>query len=508
MKERRKMPIGFDNLSHTKREIAVRVLQLALMVAILAVVVPTVIASGYTYLCEDDFSFEGSANETANKLGAFQGALDRMQMLYNVQQGNYTFLFVIHYLRAYTRWGITGFHAVMILNVLLFVLSLAFLIKMLIRHRTGFLLIVLCVMVSVFSLPGTHSNVELFLNYTCALNYTWEMSLYFFSAIMCLQYLRESKTWIRRVCFGTSALAGFLASGGSLNVVAFGCVLLLLISILGESEPGKRVLSGGPFFCALVGALIDVMAPGNRIKSESAIVEGHSTILDALRDLATCYHTEFAVTYLTPVFVLLWVLVLATCVFFHIKILKRNVSSKWLIIVLLGVVIGQLLTIFPVVYGYHSAELLALRTTASCRIAGRLLAFFLAAVLAQWMQEQVVSEKKRLMIAGGITALILSYCLVSGQLLQDVKEGHAYRIMSDFKSGRMLEAYKSRIYVLSAMEMAPRGTDFFVVVPLINGVQSMYGMGLSTDPEYFVNRSAAGLYDLNSVTVHYEYYDL
>lgn len=79
-----------------------------------------------------------------------------------------------------------------------------------------------------------------------------------------------------------------------------------------------------------------------------------------------------------------------------------------------------------------------------------------------------------------------------------------YNVIQDFKTGTMVENYATREYVLSALRSAEQESDAIILVPPFNAASSMYGMGLSDNCEEFVNQSAAGLYDLHTVTVIYQ----
>ena len=103
-----------------------------------------------------------------------------------------------------------------------------------------------------------------------------------------------------------------------------------------------------------------------------------------------------------------------------------------------------------------------------------------------------------------VAAAILVF---SGKAVTEFKQGHTFSILSDLRWGRMHKAYASRSHILSILELAPEGMDVDLRVPMIANVRSMIGMGLGEDKEWFVNRSAAGLFHMNSVRVVYEYYE-
>ena len=79
----------------------------------------------------------------------------------------------------------------------------------------------------------------------------------------------------------------------------------------------------------------------------------------------------------------------------------------------------------------------------------------------------------------------------------------AYNVVNDFRSGAMQETLVVREYILSTMQMAEDGTDCIIYVPAYNKAISMYGMGITVDYDWIVNRSAANLFDLHTATVIY-----
>ena len=69
------------------------------IIGILCAVVPVIVGCGYTYLCEDDFSFEGGAADAADTYGSnVVAAAHKMVDYYNLNQGTYLFNYLILYL--------------------------------------------------------------------------------------------------------------------------------------------------------------------------------------------------------------------------------------------------------------------------------------------------------------------------------------------------------------------------------------------------------------------------
>ncbi len=161
----------------------------------------------------------------------------------------------------------------------------------------------------------------------------------------------------------------------------------------------------------------------------------------------------------------------------------------------------QYFTMFPVCYGYHSDSLLNMRTTAAYELLARLMYLFAVICLAQWTVDRGFMHMRAVCSIAAL--LVLVFCILSGRLLSDIKSGFSFETAISLKDGSMQEAYRTRVYVLNALDLAEDGSDVYLNVPLADVPESAYGMGLSEDPNDFVNRSAAGLFHLNSVSVEY-----
>lgn len=74
---------------------------ITLIICILIIVIPFVLSSGYTYLCEDDFSFEGGARDGTEQYGQIKGAFMTAHRYYMTWQGTYFSNFIWHFVRPY-----------------------------------------------------------------------------------------------------------------------------------------------------------------------------------------------------------------------------------------------------------------------------------------------------------------------------------------------------------------------------------------------------------------------
>ena len=90
------------------------------------------------------------------------------------------------------------------------------------------------------------------------------------------------------------------------------------------------------------------------------------------------------------------------------------------------------------------------------------------------------------------------------EIKESIKEGYTYNLMKELYNGTVRDVYKVREATLSQLDSAADGEDAIVYSNPIPSNKTMYGMRLQVDSEALVNRSAAGLFKLNSVTVIYE----
>ena len=142
------------------------------------------------------------------------------------------------------------------------------------------------------------------------------------------------------------------------------------------------------------------------------------------------------------------------------------------------------------------------RTYSSYEIVAKIMFIFVAVILSQWFTER--KDKIAEYTAIGLIALSVLFMLITYPATKsELKSGIAYQITNEFKTGVMVENYNMREFVLSTLENSEEGSDVILYVPPFRVSNAMYGMGLDTDSGWFVNRSAAGLYNLNSVTVIY-----
>lgn len=484
------------------------ILAVIFVLGILLVTLPVVCSSGYTYLCEDDFSFECGAKDAFNDYGSSViGAASRTWNYYLTNQGTYLFTFLVHFIRAYSRGGLVGFNIYMVFNSVLFVLSLLNLLRLLIKDRVVWFGTSFAAFLMIFGMSGTIAGVELFFWYTGTLNFTLELSLSFIAISLLVTYLRNNK----RAYLICSCIFSFFASGGSLNIVAANCAFLvtLLFFLVWQKKFRKDALF--PFGTAFIGAVINAVAPGNFIRSTEPLVEGHATFFDAIRDTFVMQMYEERVFLGNLIFILAMLLIFILCVFFRLKFIEGGVSLPLMLISFVGTGVIRYLTLFPVAYGYHTELMSNMRTTSSYETVAKLTYALFAIIFSQFVWELCEKEKaegKSVVTPARVSlAVVFLMAVISfagfGKLKLEYTDSISYKALHDLVTGAKQETFAVRKYCLDSFAAAEDGTDVILNIEPFNMAMSSYGMGIAEDSEWFVNKSAADLFDLNSVTILY-----
>ena len=257
-----------------------------------------------------------------------------------------------------------------------------------------------------------------------------------------------------------------------------------------------------PFIAALIGAITNLISPGNFARADRELIEGHITFGDAIRDAWTIVLDQTVYILKSPTFIVLLLIVFVISLICEISIFEKA-NYITMITVLIGSILIGFLTAFPVAYGQHIAGFKAMRTHATYLISARLCIIFCIIVLAQvlrsrWGQTKAIITK--VMLAVTIILAIVS----SKTMLAEAKEGFSYCIVADMYRGNMQRVYNVRANILSTLEMAEEDSDqvIYIKEPLDN--RCMYSMGLQSESGDIVNVAAAHLFEVNAISVIYE----
>lgn len=483
-----------------KKQIGRVVIYVLLILAILAVIMPIIIGAGYTYPCEDDWSFEMGGKVVSSGRGDFLGALKGTYSYYMTWQGTYLSNFLWYFVRPYDRAGLLGFRVAVIAMCLLFVFAVYFLLKTLAKESMSVLSLALIAYIIAFNTSQNSLEKEFLYWYTGAINYSVGVSLAFITLALTIRLKKEEdKKKIRWMTF-IACCTGFLASGCSLEITSVNCSWLLLFLILCVEEIPKKKIITLPFVSAFVGALINAAAPGNFARREATTSGAEYGIADALRDTMICWKNEWNGIFDNKFFIVLLVIAFLVCWVCGTKILDKGISTWKMLLLFPAVFVMQYFTAFPVILGYQSSSLGMYRTVYPYEMLSKLLFLFLTVMFAQWLREHV-----RLPIwLPCAAALVLSVLIVSRvNVLDNVKLGYSYNVAKELQEGKVQEVGRFREKVLNLLEQCEKGTDVYLRVPGVPASSVTYGMGLTTDQHSLCNSHAAAYFEFNSLAVEY-----
>ena len=475
------------------------ILKAVLVLLIVAVIATPVAGTMFTFLSEDDFSYEsGGLEGSVLYQSSIVGSFMKTANIYKSQQGCYTPMFLDHLFRPYSRFGMPGFHFAMFSYVAIFLASVFAVSFVLIKNKTVSLAVILALVLSFFTMSYTRLDTDIMYWHTETLGYTLMLGFMLFALIFSVLSVINNgyKTVIYIIL---SSVFAFLASGASLTLVAVNCAVMGAVLIIDYKELIERKFLVIPFVAGFIGALINAVAPGNFVRADDSAVPGHETLLDGIRDTFTCAFGSFFKA-VDIIFILTAIILIALCILYKVEVIKGGLSGIRMLIILGGVIVIHVIEAFPAAYGGKVGQLEG-HLLIEHIIAVRFTMIFVVVCFAQWLREHFAAIEKQqnaLKIACAVAALLILVLPVTRGIMHDSFTARTYR---DLRSGAAVRSYRVREYVLSTFQMAEDGTDCIIYVPWDTSTESFPGMGIGADSEWFENRSAANLFGLHTTTI-------
>lgn len=492
--------INRKGIHYAQKEKVLRIaVYIILIVAILAILIPVIISTGYTYPCEDDFGYEADGKIYANRYGSFLGALVGSYEYYMGWQETYVPNFLLYFIRAYDRWNIIGFHLVMIIVLLLFIWAVFLLVKTLARDKISMLILALTTYIIIFNSSKIGLEKEFFYWYTGALTYQLAFALSCITLALALRLKNEENKKRLYFLMVTSIITGFLASGGTLEVASFNCSWLLLELVLCYKEISPKKIIATPFISSFIGALINACARGNFTRSNLTMGGINYSILNAIKDTFSCWRYEWNSIFDSKFLIVLFSLIFIACLICKTQIFQKGISTEKMLLLIPAIFLIQYFTAFPVILGYHSSALIYSRTTYTYELLTKLTLLFGLICFAQWLREHT----KHILVPIATALIVIILVIPSNNILKDISNGFSYQAAKELHNGSIQELYEFRLNVLSLLEYGEEGTDVYLKVPMVPHSNIMYGMGITTDPNCNCNHSAARYYGFNSLIIEY-----
>lgn len=502
-------------------------LTILLIGVILLLAVPVILGAVYTYPAADDFIFENSSREWINIHGSVLGRLLVAWNYYITWEGRYMSNLLIFAILPFTSFGLTGFHIIMAMFSLFFVLSLFFMVNGIISFsqssedadnrrgkRNKMLLLYAVLLFVALGLPGTWIGREVFYWYTGAAGYlVGIISLFLSLGWFFLANCREKAGRGYYIC---SILFGFLASGSCPQVASFVCSwhLIALLVVVLSAELGRKQLHFWnicPFLVSFLGAVINVASPGSLRRGRVTMDEGIDYgLIDAIKDTFVCQKNELGQILRDPVFITLVITLFLVCICLEVRAAEKKRSVTWTgaLFMICSVLVSQFLCIFPVVLGYHGEGLCNERTRYIAEFEIRFSLIFAIIYVARCVS-QMLSEKEKnnrnFCLAGTLCGVFI--CIVGFLFLNNRTEetgyGYSFELIREFSNGTVQEVFFRRKEVLDALEAAEDGADVYLQILSLPPTRVTYSQGITKDSGEQTNQAVASMFHLNSVAVEY-----
>ena len=468
----------------------------AFIIWTLVMVIPIIIFASKSVPAADDFSnavrLLEQQDEYSNRFSlAFARSID----LYKNTSGYFFAAFLNYLFTPYLRWGLNGLRIFNILANAVFFLSLFFLVQVFTRKALKmdqlFMWAFFCILLT--ELINGYSNSEIYTWYCVLVAYILPVSLMFISLALCI----ESNT-DNRFLIIPAAVLGFLVSGSSLNLAALNCGLVFLASAY-MAVFLKRTTAGAFYFLlSLVGAIINVLSPGNYIRHDS--VNPNYNILWSVRDAVECTVRMVKGRILGFPLIALCLIVLVICLG-YVDYSRIELSFRFPICAAFVVFIGVVIVTFPVCFGY-SKSYLPDRAYFISDIALYLLAFMWCIYFAGFIKRIIWTKPLPSNFAAYssvflIAAIMFHVGFCGGP--NAYTTGGMITLISNGSLGNFAEHEES---ILSEIEGS---LDDHVVLERPYELQMPYmkSIGISEDSSYWINIRLAQYYNKETVVIVY-----
>lgn len=311
-------------------------------------VLPYLIIVWYVVPVADDFS-HGANTVTAGGHG-ITGVFNLVKTNYFKWQGTFFETSLLGGIDPLNRIGFIGINIVLFIVVLGLIVTFKILLGKLCIDRFDKNIADILAVLVILGMFVTRLAQESLLWYTGACAYTIPFMVGCFGIVCELKISEQDNKKIRYVV-GASIL-GILSSGGKLQNAGFFCWAYLLFfgyAIL-YKKPIKYYLV--PFLAAVAGALINVAAPGNYVRkaaqyeSISVLAAGKYTLIAVWQELSYL---------LSQTYVPIILLVIAILAVIYIHPVEKGIWNP--VVVSAVMIVGWIISTFPVCYGYASSHL-------------------------------------------------------------------------------------------------------------------------------------------------------
>lgn len=467
---------------------------------LLTVACPIFVSTLYSFPAFDDFAEAAGWNEkTTNGLVyLFINVVDN----YVGWQGTYSGKFLAA-IPVYNLVGLMGLRTVMFIVTAIFFSALVFVgyavLSWMESSATTTKLRSLSWLLSL-SIPfllfimGFNRLSEIFCWYEGAAIYTIPLEIGFIGVALAFLYECDNKKWMIWI----ASICVFLGAGGALVISSLLTAILMFLVIYNYLVEHKITKVTIVFLSSFIGSVINAMAPGNFAR--------HSVIDTEVRPLTCLWMTinrvHFAISYYFQNGFLILLLVLSFV--YGVNALRNSEREfKYPVLVTLYGYVTMILVIFPYVLGYSSRTI-----QERCGFIEQLaLAMGVSFIGMYWGAWVAKTKDFKLESSAYIAlAMICSLLLVKYVDFENLSSLTPYRILWHMNDGDYAFEAARQQSILEQLDNAEQGSDLVIKIPgdyreeLWTNIMTV---GITDDPEFWINNSVAESYGLNSVILTY-----
>lgn len=465
------------------------------LVAIAGMAVVISMAAGYTVLSGDDFTNGVRIGAYHVPFFSYAGACcDYVKSMYMDWQGPFFSMFVQALFSPLNNFGLAQLKIVMIFNALFFMGSLLFMVWAALdyavdeqdkkRHvrLTVFSLLL-------FSILDARVFAEIFFWYCGASAYCVPISVLQISVGTFLLSNQERIGKRKRNCLmAVSAVTLFLASGGSLAITGTGCYAVLVMTV-GFFLASKKVSARNNIVmgAGIVGALINVAAPGNYARHSESAGDGF-LLFKVIKWTVKNVCVEVERLSRETLFGVIMIAMILAGVYLSDQI-RRSLVSYGVVSIL--ALFSGFVTVFPVAFGYGSSYFpdrcyFILDVTLVVSLSN--FAIFLGCCIDRWSG---LRENK--------SALAVLYVVMFAMVLcgGETMDSSAFlTVAKSIGNGSYREYYEQCTEVYDYLETCPEEDVVIEIPPFIENFECFY---LDEDIDGWVNVGVARYYGKRSV---------
>ncbi|WP_044935281.1 DUF6056 family protein [Pseudobutyrivibrio sp. LB2011] len=453
---------------------------------LIVLIAPTVISSAYSVMIADDFS-AGSMFKRG-----YTG-FNYIKYYYNSWQGTYTGLGIIAILSPILHGGLDGLKYIAVINSIALFGSFIFLCDSVLKEVFGqkaLVTRVLFILLSVFVFTAYNSYYEGIYWFTGMAVYTMPLIITMVGVAL---FIRKNVR-INIVYAVLISLLGFLGMGGSLIISGFGCYALLLLVVYFAIKAKKINIWHICIFAVwVIGALVNVAAPGNYVRhdvADSSGIHPLSAIITSIKVYVSRIEWFNSNTSIWTVFMLM---ILCGLLFYEAK----GLSVKNIALMLCGTILLPFVAVFPVALG--QGDNMPNRVLFVLDVAIIFVLLVMSLLVSDFIKHNVMTEENRKLIITFMVVIIFTSMALDNFTYEN---NVSYKVASQLKDGVFQDYHSAVSKILDKLDTYEEGSDVVVSLQEMPAdIENYKNFYIDMDPADWVNVDMSNYYGFNSLRV-------